>query len=94
MSPLPLIALHSLLCVWYIAQHTVLPEVILLSGQFFRIKSKCLCCNLHFVLYSWYENRHQTANLVCPECHKIGGVLILRREQVAGEICFEMPGPG
>ena len=36
---------------------------------------KCLRCGLHFLVLSWYADRHRADNVVCPECKGTGRFL-------------------
>ncbi len=57
-----------------------------------RIKAKCLNCSLHFVLCSWYPQRHGASSLYCPECGQHEGQFMVWSELVQGAVAQEVPG--
>jgi hypothetical protein len=42
---------------------------------------KCIKCHLEFALYSYYEDRHNSRNVYCPERGNMGGSKMHQREQ-------------
>jgi hypothetical protein len=60
---------------------------------YWRIKAKCLQCQLHFLLCTWKPNQHDGSTLHCPECGQHSGQFIVWREEVPGGMIFkEIPG--
>jgi hypothetical protein len=62
------------------------------DATYTRIKAKCLNCSLHFVLCSWYPERHSAKSLYCPECGQHQGQFIVWTERVSGSVVQEVPG--
>ena len=62
------------------------------EATYTKIKAKCLNCSLHFVLCSWYPERHTAASLHCPECGQNAGEFLVWTERVSGSVVQEVPG--
>ena len=62
------------------------------DATYTKIKAKCLGCSLHFVLCSWYPERHNAMSLYCPECGQHEGQFIVWTERVYGSVVQEVPG--
>lgn len=56
----------------------------------FRIK--CMECGLHFVVCSWFPERHAMTTLYCPECGQHNAHFYLYRFAVEGYIFQLVPG--
>jgi len=56
-----------------------------------RIKAKCKECGLHFVVCTWYPDRHTAEKIYCPECGQQGNYIIWH-EKVKEMIYNEVPG--
>jgi len=63
-----------------------------MPGSYTRIKAKCCDCQLHFVLCTWYPQRHNRSTLYCPECGQQSGRFVVYCEGVSGPIYAEVPG--
>lgn len=63
-----------------------------IPGSYTRIKAKCCDCQLHFVLCTWYPQRHNCSTLHCPECGQRSGQFVIYCEGVSGPIYEEVPG--
>jgi hypothetical protein len=62
------------------------------DATYTKIKAKCLNCSLHFVLCTWYPERHSAASLHCPECGQHSGEFLVWSERVFGNVVQEVPG--
>lgn len=49
-----------------------------------QIKSKCLECGLHFMLFTWTPEEHGAHTLTCPECGQSDGQFIIWHEEGQG----------
>lgn len=68
------------------------PGVRLCCRMPYRLKAKCLGCNLHFIVYTWDRDKHSRQTLYCPECGRHDGNFLTWRDEDAGEIHQEVPG--
>lgn len=57
-----------------------------------RIAVKCLLCSLHFNLYTWHPERHNTKTIHCPECGQQQGTYVLWVQEDVGQIFQHVPG--
>ncbi len=57
-----------------------------------QIKVKCLSCALHFIVCTWFPDRHTFDSLYCPECGQHSGNFALWKEDVAQHIHMAVPG--
>ena len=62
------------------------------GNSFTMVKCKCLPCGLHFVLCTWYPERHSTATIFCPECGRRGGGMLIWHEHVDAPVSDFVPG--
>jgi hypothetical protein len=60
--------------------------------DFTMLKCKCLQCGLHFMLCTWYPERHSDATIICPECGQRGQGLLVWQEHVKQPISETVPG--
>ncbi len=60
--------------------------------DFTMLKCKCLKCGLHFVLCTWYPERHSDSTIYCPECGQRGEGMLLWQEHVNTPISATVPG--
>ncbi|MFZ5952865.1 MAG: hypothetical protein ACOYXC_19330 [Candidatus Rifleibacteriota bacterium] len=57
-----------------------------------RVKAKCLACDLHFIVCTWYPEKHTRQSLFCPQCGQHEGAFELWKQRVEGFIFQEVPG--
>lgn len=62
------------------------------TETFIQKKVKCLKCSLHFILCTWDMDRHNSSNLICPECGQNEGVFIVWTQHKFGFIFEHVPG--
>lgn len=67
-------------------------DTIASAAAYTRIKAKCMQCSLHFVICSWYPERHSAKSLHCPECGQHEGAFMVWSERVDGSVSQEVPG--
>ncbi len=67
-------------------------NVLSMGDNHTQLKAKCISCDLHFVVCTWYPEQHSTKTLHCPECGQNNGKFITWSEAVAEPICFMVPG--
>lgn len=60
--------------------------------DFTMLKCKCLKCGLHFMLCTWYPERHSDSTIFCPECGQRGEGMLLWQEYVNQPISETVPG--
>lgn len=61
-------------------------------GKYTLIKCKCLNCDLHFIICTWYPEKHNINAITCPECGKKNGKFLKWRENSFGFIFELVPG--
>ena len=57
-----------------------------------QLKFKCLQCSLHFVVCTWYPERHGVMAVYCPECGQHEGAFIMWAEPSQDFIFQVVPG--
>jgi len=57
-----------------------------------RLKAKCLDCGLHFIVCTWYQEKHSKETLHCPECGQHDGDFLTWAEAIAEPIWGTVPG--
>jgi hypothetical protein len=67
-------------------------EIVSSVGRCTLTKAKCLACNMHFILCTFYPDRHKPSNIWCPECGQRTGQFIMWQQQTFGTIYEHVPG--
>lgn len=62
------------------------------SSNHTQLKMKCLECGLHFVICTWYPEKHGVATAHCPECGQHDRRFIMWREESEDFIFQVVPG--
>ena len=57
-----------------------------------EIGVKCLNCSLHFTIWSWYSDRHDTSTIYCPECGQHNGNFMVWKGDGTAQIFTRVPG--
>lgn len=57
-----------------------------------QVKVKCLNCGLHFVICTYWPDRHKADQICCPECRKHEGSFLVWREDRSEQIFQVVPG--
>lgn len=71
---------------------TMIDDLVSSQARFTEVKVRCLACSLHFVIYTWYPERHSAATITCPECENSGTGLMIWRQREFGFIFERVPG--
>ncbi len=61
------------------------------NASYRQVKAVCQNCGVHFLVATWFDNRHSAKTLFCPECG-IRGKKIVWAETVQGFIFQTIPG--
>jgi len=67
-------------------------DLLATSDKFSMIKCKCQKCSLHFILFTWYPDKHNANNITCPECKCDNGRFDVWKEKVFRQIFEHVPG--
>ncbi len=62
------------------------------TDTYTQCKVKCLTCGVHFIICSWYQDRHDCENIFCPECGSKNGRFIVWKQKKFGYIFEDVPG--
>jgi len=62
------------------------------EATYTQLRVKCLECGLHFIVCTWYPEKHATTTLYCPECGQHAGKFLLWKAEVEGFIFQAVPG--
>ena len=62
------------------------------DNTFTQVRVKCMECNLHFTVHTWYPERHTGTTLYCPECGQHEQHFITWLAEVEGYIFQYVPG--
>lgn len=57
-----------------------------------QMKVKCLNCGLHFIICTWYKDRHTNKTIYCPECGLHNGANLVWMQEKPGFIFEDVPG--
>jgi HNH endonuclease len=71
---------------------TMVDDLVSSDVRFTEVKVECLACGLHFILCTWYPERHSAATIACPECGNTGTGFMITRQQEFGFIFERVPG--
>lgn len=71
---------------------TMVDDLVSSQARFTEVKVECLACGLHFILCTWYPERHSAATITCPECGNTGTGFMISRQQEFGFIFERVPG--
>ncbi|NOI75331.1 HNH endonuclease [Vibrio coralliilyticus] len=69
-------------------------SVVHTTETYVEKKVKCAHCGLHFILCTWYMDRHNTSNIHCPECGQSDGDFFVWAEVKFGFIFEAVPAKG
>lgn len=69
-------------------------DLISTSPHYTMVKAQCFSCHLHFVVCTWYPERHARETLHCPECGQHDGNFIMWYQRMFGFIFETVPGRG
>lgn len=67
-------------------------ELVTTAAKFTEVKVKCMSCSLHFIILTWYPERHSVQTVICPECGQRNGGFIIWRQRAFGFIFQHVPG--
>lgn len=62
------------------------------TATFTQKKVKCLSCGVHFIVCSWYSDKHNRLSLYCPESGQHHGNFLVWTQQKFGFIFQDVPG--
>ncbi|MCJ8172540.1 HNH endonuclease [Clostridium botulinum] len=67
-------------------------KIVGTTETFTQKKVKCLDCGVHFIVCSWYRDKHDRLSLHCPECGQNHGNFLVWTQQKFGFIFQDVPG--
>jgi hypothetical protein len=71
---------------------TMVDDLVSTQSRFTEVKVECLACGLHFILCTWYPERHSADTINCPECGNTGTGFMISRQREFGFIFERVPG--
>ena len=74
------------------AGYALVDDIESSEARFTMKKIKCLSCHLHFIICTWYPDRHRAENIICPECGQRSGHFMVGQQQEFGYIFQHVPG--